>query len=286
VEENSNTQRTPYLFTAKELDEETGLYYFGARYYDPRTSVWQSADPIVAKYMPSLRGQTLHNLPGVGGVYNPVNLSMYTYSHANPIVFKDPDGRHAIFQHRRILQASLTGKYAVSEYAMRIMKQETGAVDRCDRCQSSSMDQTNVHGMAGFKADGTMQTRGEAVKTTEAEIDSKIAKAVTQAGAGDYEKALRSLTSATHSVTDADQHDYEAWPHENLWQAFLSNPLKAIVHFFKDIWLGSEEKARNVSLTQGVIDKFRTKAGAELAEKTLGYQGPPENKTPLPEMQE
>lgn len=45
VEEHSNTQRTPYLFTAKELDEETGLYYFGARYCDPRTSVWQSPDP-------------------------------------------------------------------------------------------------------------------------------------------------------------------------------------------------------------------------------------------------
>ena len=42
VEESANTQRTPYLFTAKELDEETQLYYFGARYYDPRTSVWQS----------------------------------------------------------------------------------------------------------------------------------------------------------------------------------------------------------------------------------------------------
>ena len=47
VEQNSNVQRTPYLFTAKELDEETKLYYFGARYYDPRTSVWQCADPIL-----------------------------------------------------------------------------------------------------------------------------------------------------------------------------------------------------------------------------------------------
>ena len=52
VEQNSNVQRTPYLFTAKELDEETKLYYFGARYYDPRTSVWQSADPILEKYLP------------------------------------------------------------------------------------------------------------------------------------------------------------------------------------------------------------------------------------------
>ena len=94
------------------------------------------------------------------------------------------------------------------------------------------------------------------------------------------------MTSATHSVTDADQHDYEAWPHEGLWQAFWSNPIKATIHFFKDIWLGSEEKARNVALTQGIIDKFRTKAGAELAEKTLGYQGPPDNRTPLPEMKE
>src|SRR5262249_41502743 len=45
VEEKSNTQLTPNLFTGKELDEETDLYYYGARYYDPRTSVWQSADP-------------------------------------------------------------------------------------------------------------------------------------------------------------------------------------------------------------------------------------------------
>src|SRR5206468_2544897 len=50
VEESTNTQRTPYLFTGKELDEETGLYDFGAGYYDPRTSVWQSADPADADH--------------------------------------------------------------------------------------------------------------------------------------------------------------------------------------------------------------------------------------------
>lgn len=46
VDEHSNTDRTPYLFNGKELDEETGLYYYGARYYDPKTSVWQSVDPM------------------------------------------------------------------------------------------------------------------------------------------------------------------------------------------------------------------------------------------------
>jgi RHS repeat-associated protein len=50
VEEHSNTWRTPYLFNGKELDDETGLYYYGARYYDPVTSVWQSVDPDQSDY--------------------------------------------------------------------------------------------------------------------------------------------------------------------------------------------------------------------------------------------
>jgi len=93
VEEHSNTQRTPYLFTGKELDEETGLYYFGARYYDPRTSVWQSADPILGKYLPSGNKEKDKNLAGMGGVFNGLNLSLYTCSHENPVKFLDFDGK-------------------------------------------------------------------------------------------------------------------------------------------------------------------------------------------------
>ena len=33
IEERNNTWNTPYLFNAKEFDEETGMYYYGARYY-------------------------------------------------------------------------------------------------------------------------------------------------------------------------------------------------------------------------------------------------------------
>ncbi|WP_283949355.1 MULTISPECIES: SpvB/TcaC N-terminal domain-containing protein [Sulfurimonadaceae] len=81
--EHSNTQRTPYRFTGKEYDEMTGLYYFGARYYDPRTSVWQNPDQILSRYM---------NGQGNDGVYNPRNLNLFTYSYNNPIVLSDPDG--------------------------------------------------------------------------------------------------------------------------------------------------------------------------------------------------
>ena len=46
VEERNNIWNTPYLFNAKEFDEETGLYYYGARYYDPKISLWISTDPL------------------------------------------------------------------------------------------------------------------------------------------------------------------------------------------------------------------------------------------------
>jgi RHS repeat-associated protein len=93
VEESTNTQRTPYLFTGKEFDEETNLYYFGARYYDPRTTVWQSADPALTKFLPTGDRTRDQTLPGMGGVYNPLNLGLYTYAHQNPVKLADPDGQ-------------------------------------------------------------------------------------------------------------------------------------------------------------------------------------------------
>ncbi|OQW89632.1 MAG: hypothetical protein BWK78_07565 [Thiotrichaceae bacterium IS1] len=96
VEESSNTQRTPYGFTGKEFDEETGLYYFGARYYDARTSVWASVDPILDEYLPTGDKEKDKQLPGMGGVFNTVNLNLYHYAGQNPVKYVDPDGHFAI----------------------------------------------------------------------------------------------------------------------------------------------------------------------------------------------
>ena len=60
-----------YTFSAKERDSETGLSYFGSRYYSSDLSVWLSVDPMAAKY-PS--------------------LSPYTYCANNPVRVVDPDG--------------------------------------------------------------------------------------------------------------------------------------------------------------------------------------------------
>jgi len=46
VEQRDNTARyyTPYKFSGKEKDEETGYSYFGARYYMPELSIWSAVD--------------------------------------------------------------------------------------------------------------------------------------------------------------------------------------------------------------------------------------------------
>ena len=63
-----------FRFNAKEYDEETGNYYYGARYYEPKSSVWMGVDALATKY------------PGM----NPYNFVM-----GNPIMAMDPDGNES-----------------------------------------------------------------------------------------------------------------------------------------------------------------------------------------------
>jgi RHS repeat-associated protein len=85
----------PYKFTSKIQDEETGLYYFGARYYEPKLSRWINTDPAVEKYLPKV-GQGDEKLPCYGGIFNSINHNLYTYSANNPIKFIDLDGEKYI----------------------------------------------------------------------------------------------------------------------------------------------------------------------------------------------
>ena len=87
VEERNNIWNTPYLFNAKEFDEETGLYYYGARYYEPRLSLWKSVDKLSEESL---------------------NVSSYCYTDNNPIIYIDPDGNK---KHNWIKEHNKNNKY-------------------------------------------------------------------------------------------------------------------------------------------------------------------------------
>ena len=92
-----NTEHTmPYLFNGKELDQETNLTYFGARYLDMKTSLWLNTDPL-SGYNPIQ--ETEHYIDGQhnSGIFNPMNLNTYGYTYQNPILYIDPNGKQVYF---------------------------------------------------------------------------------------------------------------------------------------------------------------------------------------------
>jgi RHS repeat-associated protein len=70
VDKNVKATAKRYRYTGKERDEETGLYYHGARYYAPWLQRWTAADPI-----------------GIGDGVNP-----YAYVGGNPLTAIDSTG--------------------------------------------------------------------------------------------------------------------------------------------------------------------------------------------------
>lgn len=66
-----------YAFTGREWDPETGLYYYRARYYDPRIGRFPSEDPI------PLDERTEEELNG------------YSYVASNPPNWRDPTGEYS-----------------------------------------------------------------------------------------------------------------------------------------------------------------------------------------------
>ena len=76
VDEHNTSYEQPWKFNGKELDSETGLYYYGARYYEPVLALWYGVDALAEKYP---------------------NMVGYVYCAGNPVKLVDVDGNKIVF---------------------------------------------------------------------------------------------------------------------------------------------------------------------------------------------
>ena len=97
-----------FRFTSKEYDEESGLYYYGARYYEPRLSRWMSADPAGWELINPM-GEDGEPVPdgwpegfgpgprvGMRLGYSVIEAAnWYAYAGNNPVKYVDPTGMEA-----------------------------------------------------------------------------------------------------------------------------------------------------------------------------------------------
>ena len=87
-----------YLFTDQEFDDESGLYYYDARYYNPELTRFTQPDTITQD------------------VYNPQNLNKYAYVLNNPLKYTDPTGHVVVLGLLAVLV--IYGVYYEVDYCM------------------------------------------------------------------------------------------------------------------------------------------------------------------------
>jgi RHS repeat-associated protein len=100
---SSALSKKRYRYTGKEKDDETGLYYHGARYYAPWLGRWTAPDPAGA----------------VDG------LNPYTYVRNNPVSLHDPNGQQSFSA--ADLQSAAQAANALSAEGRISLMQEIGA---------------------------------------------------------------------------------------------------------------------------------------------------------------
>ncbi|MBL7994997.1 RHS repeat-associated core domain-containing protein, partial [bacterium] len=167
-------------FTGKERDYESGLDYFGARYYNSEVGRWMSVDPKSAK----------------GPQYSP-----YLYTFDNPILMVDPNGKWPTEIHNTIIQRAFAS--SLSSQELKVLQNASYYADHKPGAQGSGS--ANEHSMSQ-----PGQKKADAEKNTKEFIESKIDEFVNKDG----DEALFALGEAMHAVMDGTSpthSGYQEW---------------------------------------------------------------------------
>lgn len=95
LESNENISN-PFKYAGEIFDEETGLYYLRARYYDPALGRFINEDTYE------------------GQVTNPLSLNLYSYCYNNPLIYKDSSGNKPFSLYNEISKFLINIRQSIS----------------------------------------------------------------------------------------------------------------------------------------------------------------------------
>jgi RHS repeat-associated protein len=199
-------QRTDYssqfTFNGKELDQETGLMYYGARYYDPQTYQWLGVDPKADKY------------PGLSG---------YNYCLNNPIVYSDPNGQWAsksgFYVHQGAnavgLAYSYISNFKTNSFTDLSVKNKAldDATDWADADIHQTAAKSYMHGMSDGRIYQSNPELAKLVAKSDADkyVRDQFAAAIKKKEEGNMYEAYFEFGKGLHALQDATSPSHEGF---------------------------------------------------------------------------
>jgi len=225
---------TTHAFTGREWDPETGLYYYRARYYDPKLGRFISEDPI-----------------GFDG-----GVNFYGYVGGNPVNRVDPTGLSVTGVHNHILWG-LGKAEGLSPAQVEILQ---GASAYADTPPYQTPELAYRHAMS----DGTTgQTQAEAyalmMQFVETQLDTAVA-------VQDESTALWALGMGMHAIMDfqsASHAGFQPWQGgSSIKEAMRRNGRRSMVrHGSADIQcpVGTDKEEAALRWLRSYLYQFRSR---------------------------
>ena len=216
-------------FSGKERDAESGLDYFGARYFSGAQGRFTSVDPKSAGAAPS----------------NPQSWNGYAYCLNNPLALVDQNGKWPTFVHNIIIREAFPGLSPASMEILFKASYETDFVNRVNGLYPQDPEVAFIHGMA----DGLLGQSGDQAKALgDRFIEENVGLAQQKQTLSEMEgrtgmdpEALRLFGIALHTITDRISPPHagdQPW----LGTSSISDKLKAVRHGALELYRPGAEK--------------------------------------------
>jgi RHS repeat-associated protein len=159
-----------YKFNGKEQDALSGLYYYGARFYDPVIGNWLSVDPEAEKFL---------------------DWSTYNFTLNNPIVFVDPNG-----------ESPIRGAVAAYRYAKKVYKIYEKLKKRGEQLTPKHLKDAGIEELADMAGDFITVFEGSSSgwDRAKAAVDLILGSDFNNKGAKAAEKAMDEVKDGVKGV--------------------------------------------------------------------------------------